>query len=159
MLAKQTMILTIAGMLVMAGSAMADEKPVNGAHTEHGSGHGEAVVPKPEAASTAASPSVTSAGSPVPHDMGHEEDSHNMEHNEDGHGSHSHTEPAATADPAHEPSSVGVHSHGNEGDLVETPANVPVLSSFAALNGAFLLFGAWSKFGRKPKKMEGQQLE
>ncbi len=128
MLMKKTVIMTIAGMLFMAGAALADGTSGVVDHTEHGSGQGG-----------------------ESHDMGHDTDSHG-----------SHTKAKSSDDSASEPnetSASGSHSHGNEADLVETPANVRVLGSFAALNGAFLIIGAWNKFGPKPERMEGQQHE
>lgn len=45
-----------------------------------------------------------------------------------------------------EESTSGGHGHGN---IVETPPNIPVLTTFGAINGAFLLFGVWNKWLRK----------
>ncbi len=129
MLMKKTVIMTIAGMLLMAGAALADGTSGTGGHTEHGSGQsGES------------------------YNMGHEA--------ADPHGSHTQAKSSDDSASEHnETSASGGHSHGNEAELVETPANVRVLGSFAALNGAFLIIGAWNKFGRKPERMEGQQHE
>ncbi len=128
MLRKKTVMMTIAGMLLMAGTALAVGTPGAGVPTEHGSGQGG-----------------------ESHDMGHEADTR---------GSHTQDTSSADTEPVSEETSAAEgHSHGSEADLVETPANVRVLGSFAALNGAFLIIGAWNKFGPKPERTEGQQHE
>jgi len=43
----------------------------------------------------------------------------------------------------------GKGGHGSHEDVVETPPNIPVLSTFAAINAAFLLVGIWNKWVRK----------
>ncbi|MNC31654.1 hypothetical protein D3C75_799820 [compost metagenome] len=45
-----------------------------------------------------------------------------------------------------EASTSGGHGHGN---VVETPPNIPVLTTFGAINVAFILFGVWNKWFRK----------
>jgi hypothetical protein len=129
MLRKKTVMMTIAGMLLMAGTALADGTPDAGVPTEHGSGQ----------------------GGESHDDMGHEADTR---------GSYTQATSSAGSEPvSKETSAAESHSHGSEADLVETSANLRVLGSFAALNGAFLIIGAWNKFGPKPERTEGQQHE
>jgi hypothetical protein len=73
-----------------------------------------------------------------------------------GHGTAGH-ETAATPPPGSKSEEqatpnegLGGHSHGSTAEVVETPANLPVLGSFAAVNGTFLLAGIWVKI-RKVK--------
>lgn len=159
MLMRKPFILTITGMLLLAGTALADGTAETNSHSGHGSAHEDSqpaataavtasTSPSTTAAPASASAAATPAATPSPHEMGHEADSH---------AGHSQSTPAASAEPS-EPAAAGGHSHGSGEELVETPANVPVLGGFAALNGAFLLIGAWNKLGQK-RKREGAHRE
>ncbi|MDF2923446.1 MAG: hypothetical protein K0R57_2360 [Paenibacillaceae bacterium] len=99
--------------------------------TEDEHGH---MSPAPGAAATAGASSTAST-----------EESGDT-YGDDGHSSHD------DGNDGHSPEeapAAGGHSHGSTENLVETPANVPVLSSFAAVNGAFLLVGLRNKLVKR----------
>lgn len=43
-------------------------------------------------------------------------------------------------------------SHGTNEEVVETPPNIPVLSTFGGIMLAFILYGAWNKWLRKKER-------
>lgn len=45
------------------------------------------------------------------------------------------------------------HQHGAEADLTETPPNTAVLGTFGAVMGAFILYGAVTKYYRRKERV------
>ncbi|BCG60413.1 hypothetical protein [Paenibacillus sp. URB8-2] len=115
----------LAGLLLFSSIALADEQKKNDGHTDgHGTTQVQPVVQEESKVSTPAqTPATLDAQS---HNMTSEEHQNmNMETEESGGG------------------------HGGHENVVESPPNIPVLSTFLAINIAFLLIGIWNKWFRK----------
>lgn len=141
---RTAMLLAITSILAYPSAAAADEGKNSGGHDSHGGSHSNHTTPAKPAPTAAAKPATTAKpDSATPTQP-------------DAHSSHSHgIEPAASAPSADSTKGAnpdshgsGGHSHGS-GPVTETPPNLPVLGSFAAVNGAFLLYGLRNKLTRK----------
>jgi hypothetical protein len=92
-------------------------------------------------------------------DGGHEDGGHGGEGgHDDGHEDGGHGE-AGHEDESHEDGGHGEAGHGDGGheeSYEEVGPNYPVLGTFAAINGGFLLFGAFRKISSN-KRMRGVQ--
>jgi hypothetical protein len=127
---KVAIIAGIAGVLLFSNSALADEATKD----EH-SGHGTTQVQPSAKQGPASTTPVEQPAATATHEE------HNMTPEE--HASH---EGTTVSHEEEEASTSGGHGHGN---VVETPANIPVLTTFGAINVAFILFGVWNKWFRK----------
>lgn len=116
----------LAGLLLFSGTAFADEQKKNDGHSD---GHGTTQV---QPTSEAGSHNMTTEE----HQNVAPDDHQNMNMTPDEH---------QNMNGGAEQSG----GHGGHEDVVETPPNLPVLGTFAAINGAFLLVGIWNKWIRK----------
>lgn len=155
---KVAIIAGLAGVLLFSNTALADET----AKDEH-SGHGTTQIQP--AAKQEPAKSTTPVQSPAA-TATHEE--HNMtpeEHQNmstttntsttattDEHAtmtSEEHASHEGTTDSHEEGEESSSGGHGGHENVVETPPNIPVLTTFGAINAAFILFGVWNKWFRK----------
>lgn len=148
---KIALAAALAGLLLFSSTALADEQQKNDGHSD---GHSTTQV-QPTAKqeeSKVNKPVQTPAASS-------NAQSHNMsmeEHQKMNTGTNQTTPTDAhqnMTSEEHQNMNMGTeesggHGHGNE-NVVETPPNIPVLSTFAAINVAFLLIGIWTKWFRK----------
>lgn len=130
----------LAGLLLFSNTALADEQQKNNGHSEGHSTTQLQPTTKPEQSKVnipAQSPAASDA------------QSHNMTTQE--HQSMTTDNKQNTSADEHQGTEGGTEESGggHHGEVVETPPNIPVLSSFAAVNAAFLLIGIWSKWFRK----------
>lgn len=147
---KIALTAALASLLLFSSTALADEQQKNDGHSN---GHAPTQV-QPTAKS-----GESKANTPTQAPAASDAQSHNMSMEE--HQKMTTTNPTTLPTDAHQNMSSnehqnmstgteesGGHGHGS-GDVVETPPNIPVLSTFAAINAAFLLIGIWMKWFRK----------
>jgi hypothetical protein len=120
-------VVAIAGLLLFSNKAWADEQTKNNGHLD--GGHGTTQVQKPPAKQQEVNIPEMKMEDVNPNNMTPEEHKNmNMDGNSD--------------------------SHGTNGSMqvVESPPNIVVLSTFGGIMLAFILYGAWNKWLRKKER-------
>lgn len=136
----------VAGLLLFSGTASAAEQTKNDGHSD---GHGTPQVQQtPDMKmNDANSHNMTPEEHKNMDSMKMGSNDHNMTPEEHMNMDNSHDMKGMTHDGQ---SSGGGHSsHGSSKEVVETPPNIPVLSTFGGIMLAFILYGAWNKWLRK----------
>lgn len=131
----------VAGLLLFSGTALAAEQNKTDEHSGHGTTQVQPTAKKEESKS----PPTPTKESAQTHNMTPDEHKNMNNTSQEQHQiGDSHGQDSATHEG--EASSAG---HGGHGEVQETPPNIPVLSTFGAINAAFLLYGVWNKWLRK----------
>jgi hypothetical protein len=139
---KFALIAGMTGLLLFSGTALADENKKD-EHAGHGTTQVQPAV-KQETVKTTAPTQTPASTDAQTHNMTTEEHK-NMTSDE-----HSSTDAThEDANGTHEEEATESGGHGGHENVVETPPNIPVLSTFGAINAAFILFGVWNKWFRK----------
>lgn len=147
---KIALTAALAGLLLFSSTALADEQQKNDGHSD---GHGTTQV------QPAAKQENSKVNTPAQTPGASNAQSHNMTTQEHQNMSTNSNPNTAANDhqnmtsEEHQNMNKGTEEsgggHGGHENVVETPPNIPVLSTFAAINAAFLLIGIWNKWFRK----------
>lgn len=130
----------MAGLLLFSAAAWADEPAMHDGHSS--GGHGAAHVEQAPVKQQEGKAAEMNMNDAKPHNMTPEEHKNmDMGNSHDMHGMSHDSQPSG-----------GSHSHGGNAEVAETPPNIPVLSTFAGIILAFILYGAWNKWLRKKER-------